>query len=317
MRSLFFFYCTSFAISTSFAQEINNYSTLFDVRDSSYTRISYDNDLFVGTDRFYTQGIGIDVFSYNLRRNPLNKLLFRLRNSDRDRFGIEFRTHGCTPTTILSDSVLVGDRPFAGVFSVGIVRSSHQVERRLRLVSKFELGMIGPAALGEEIQTGIHRLTGDDLPLGWQHQIKNSPIINYSTRLELGTGLFVPRYFYSSVFGQAKIGTFQTNLSAGVEFSVGPKNTSYSERKHRYELYAYSRSEATLVGYDASLMGGIVNRYGYYLPYSEINPFVFRQHVGVVFGAPHFSLAFNLAFTSREIKAGIPHSWGGVQLTFY
>lgn len=316
MRPLIVFLFAALAFSNVLAQEINNYSTLFDVRDSSYTRISYDNDLFVGTDRYYTQGIGVDVFSYKLRKNPLNMMLFRLRNSDRDRFGIEFRTHGCTPTTILSDSVLVGDRPFAGVFSLGIVRSS-QLESRLRLTSKFELGLIGPAALGKEMQTGIHKLTGDDLPLGWQHQIKNSPIINYLLRMELETRLFIPSLFHSSVFGQAKIGTFQTSLSTGVEFSIGLRNTSYLEKKTRYEYYVYSRSEGTLVGYDASLMGGIVNREGYYLTYSEINPIVFRQHVGIVFGAPHFSLAFNLAFITKEIEAGIPHSWGGVRLTFY
>jgi lipid A 3-O-deacylase len=308
--------CSSFS---SIAQEINNYSTLFDLRDSSFVRISYDNDLlaFRGTDDYYTQGIGIDVYSYRLRKNPLNKLLFSLKNSDRDRFGIEFRTHGCTPTSILSDSVLIGDRPFAGVFSFGITRNSHQNERRLRLTTKFELGMIGPAALGEQTQRGIHSITGDDIPLGWQHQIQNSPIINYMVRLELGTGLFVPRYFYSSVYGETKIGTFQTNLSSGAEFSIGPRNTSYSEEKHTYEFYLFGRSGVSVVGYDASLMGGIINRDGYFLSYAEIHPVVLRVQAGCVFAAPHFSIATQIAFLSKEIRTGSNHFWGGLRLTFY
>ncbi|MFK7784973.1 MAG: lipid A deacylase LpxR family protein [Crocinitomicaceae bacterium] len=319
MRTFFLFLFVTFAHAYLRAQEINNYSTLFDVRDSSFTRISYDNDLlsFRGTDRYYTQGIGIDVFSDKLNKNPLNVILFRLKNSDRSNFGIEFRTHGCTPRTILSDSVLIGDRPFSGVFSLGVVRTSHQTERRLRLVSQFELGMIGPAALGEEIQTGIHKITGDDLPLGWQHQIKNAPIVNTTLRLESTSPFPIPGLFMTSIYGQVKLGTFQTNLSGGFEFSIGKRNSAMLMKKHRLEYYVYSQSSATAVAYDASLMGGIINRDGYSLKYSELNALVVRQHLGFVFAMQHFSIAFDWAFISPEIKEGLPHNWGGLRLTFY
>ena len=317
MRSLVIFIYATIVYASAFSQEINNYSTFFDVRDSSYTRISYDNDLFRGTDQFYTQGIGIDVYSYRLRKNPLNAILLSLKDSDRDRFGIEFRTHGCTPTTILSDSVLIGDRPFAGVFSLGIVKTSQLKQQKMRLTSQFELGMIGPAALGRETQTGIHKITGDDIPLGWQHQIGNAPIINYLLRIDKGTPLAIPSIFNSNVFGQAKLGTFQSNISTGFEFSVGRLNAPFSSSNRRYSFYLYSQSSVTFVGYDASLMGGILNRDGYHLTYSEMNTFVFRQNLGLAFGTPHFSLGFQFVFVSREIKESTSHSWGGVRLTFY
>lgn len=317
MRSLIIFLVFVLSDLSVFAQEINNYSTLFDVRDSSYTRICYDNDIFRGTDRFYSQGIGIDAFSSRLKKNPINAVLLRLKNSDRDHYGIEFRTHGCTPSTILSDSALLGDRPYAGVFSFGSVRTSQQIERKLRLTSQIEFGMIGQVALGEQTQTGIHRIVGSDLPLGWQHQIKNSPIINYTLRLEKGTPVMIPSVFNSTVYAQTKIGTFQTNVSTGVEFSIGRRNHPFSETKHRFEYYIYSQSSVLLIAYDASLMGGIINRDGYHLSYSELNSLVLKQHVGFVFAIPHFSFAFDLAFISKEIKEGVPHSWGGLRLTFY
>ncbi len=316
MRLLFLIFtlCSSLF---SVAQEINNYSTLFDVRDSSFTRISYDNDLFVGTDQYYTQGIGIDVFSYKLRKNPLNRVLFRLKNSDRDRFGIQFRTHGCTPTSILSDSVLIGDRPYAGVFTFGIVRTSQQTDKHQRLTSSLDIGMIGPAALGKEIQTEIHKITGNDLPLGWQHQIKNSPIVNYLIRMDFEL-LTQQSWFDASCFYELKLGTFQTNLSTGMNLSIGRKNNAFSPTEnHRFEYYAYYQGYVTAVGYDASLMGGILNRDGYYLRYSEINPLVMRMHFGLVFAAPHFSIATDLGFASKEIRAGTEHLWGGLRLTFY
>lgn len=317
MRSLIIFLFAVLASSSVFSQEINNYSSLFDVRDTSYTRISYDNDLFRFTDKFYSQGIGIDVYSPRLVKNPLNAILFRLKNSDRNTYGIEFRTHGCTPTSITADSILYGDRPYAAVFSLGAVRTSQQKERRLRLTSQFELGMIGPVALGEQIQTGIHRITGSDIPQGWKFQIKNSPIVNYMLRIEKGPQFRLPKFLRGDVYSQIKVGTFQSNLSAGFDFSVGRLNTKYSTLNKRFSLYLYSQSSATLVGYDASLMGGIINRDGYYLKYDEINPLVLRQKVGLLFGMRRFSFGFEFTFVSREIKAGLPHSWGGVRLTFY
>lgn len=317
MRGLIIFVIGILSSSSVFSQEISNYSTLFDVRDSSYTRICYDNDLFRGTDQFYTQGIGIDVFSSRLERNPVNIVLLRLKNSDRDRFGIEFRTHGCTPSTILSDSVLIGDRPYAGVVSIGAVRTSQQVKRKLRLTSQVEIGVIGQAALGEQTQTGIHRIVGSDLPLGWQHQIKNAPIVNYTLRLEKGTSMRIPSIFNSTVNAQVKLGTFQSNVSGGVDFSLGRRNHPFSETKHQFEYYVYSQSAALFVAYDASLMGGIANRGGYHLLYSEIHPLVLKQHVGFVFGTPHFSITLDFAFISKEIKVGVPHSWGGLRLTIY
>lgn len=301
---------------SGFCQEIDNSSTLFDVRDSSFTRISYDNDIFRGTDRWYTQGIGIDVFSSKLEKNPLNIVLLHLKDSDNNRFGIQFRTHGCTPSTILSDTVLIGDRPYAGVFSFGMVRSSEWMGRKLRMTSSFELGMIGPAAVGEQTQTGIHTLTGSDLPLGWGTQIKNAPIVNYALRIEKGIAA-VPSVFQLSGFGQVKVGTFQTNVSAGIEMCLGWRSDSFSEPKHRFECYLYSQFAGFLVGYDASLMGGIINRDGYRLAYSDLNPFVLRQHVGLVLAVPHFSITADLAFITKEIRHGSKHSWGGIRLTFY
>lgn len=317
MTKLIFFIALTFFSTAGRTQEINHYSTLFDVRDSSYTRITYDNDIFRGTDRWYTQGIGIDVYSQKLKKNPLNAMLVRLKHSDRDRYGIEFRTHGCTPASIVTSTILIGDRPYAGVFSLGVARTSQQSTKELRLTSQFELGMIGPAALGEQTQTTIHKFTGSDLPNGWEFQIKNAPIVNYTVRLEKGIKFGNPSIFKSSLFGQGKLGTFQTNVSGGIDLSLGWRNDPFSQNKHRFECFLYSQSAFTAIAYDASLMGGIINRDGYRLTYSNLKPLVFRQHVGIVLAVPHVSFAFDLAFISREIKSGFPHSWGGVRLTFY
>jgi hypothetical protein len=61
------------------------------------------------------------------------------------------------------------------------------------------VGVIGPAAGGEEIQTAIHRNTKNDLPHGWRYQIQNDFILNYTLTyehclLQLGQVLDITAY---------------------------------------------------------------------------------------------------------------------------
>ena len=39
------------------------------------------------------------------------------------------------------------------------------------------VGVVGPAALGEEAQKFIHSLSGDPKPRGWTHQLENEPAL--------------------------------------------------------------------------------------------------------------------------------------------
>lgn len=298
------------------AQRIDDLSSLFNVRDSNYVRISYDNDVFVGNDKYYTQGISLELFSDVLQKSPINKLLANYRNSAQNRYGIQFFSSAYTPTTILSDSVLIGDRPFSAVLGVRFAEVSINPTKPIRLSSTLDLGIIGSYAFGKEIQSGIHTLIGNELPRGWENQIKNAPIVNYSVRLEREL------YSYSSLLSiqgmsRLHLGTFQSNLAAGLELSIGSKNNIYEKPKHRFEFFLYSQSMLKVIAYDARLMGGIINRDAYYLSYNQIAPVVAEQHLGIVFTSPHCYIGFDVGIISREIKAGQTHSWGGIRLGFY
>ena len=43
---------------------------------------------------------------------------------------------------------------------------------------EFDAGVVGPAALGEPLQKGIHRLIGSPRPRGWNNQIRNEAAFN-------------------------------------------------------------------------------------------------------------------------------------------
>jgi hypothetical protein len=65
------------------------------------------------------------------------------------------------------------DRPYAGVLIVtgGLV---HDTSWTRDLVS-VSLGVVGPSALGEEVQNGFHSIIGDTPNRGWHYQIGDQP----------------------------------------------------------------------------------------------------------------------------------------------
>ena len=161
----------SYAVATN-AQIIDPAVTFKTIHQKSYFRFHYDNDFFTKSDEYYSQGITLDYVHPALKHNPLSKLLIKPRNSYKQ-YGISFNLFGYTPTSILSDSILFGDRPYAAAIDVSSFVSTTDTARKIRLSSTVMIGVIGPAGLGNEIQTGIHRWLKNPLPHGWQYQVKN------------------------------------------------------------------------------------------------------------------------------------------------
>lgn len=68
-----------------------------------------------------------------------------------------------------------GDRPYAGFLflSGGLVAETEGQVDQLELT----LGLVGPAALGEEVQKLAHDIAGFDSPSGWDGQIQNEAAV--------------------------------------------------------------------------------------------------------------------------------------------
>ena len=316
MHFLLFFLGT-FVCSVTFAQRIDSYSTLFEIPESAFFRIQYDNDLFQGQDVYYSQGIRLEIINPVFRKNPINKILISLPNSSSRKYGISAEIAAFTPTSILSDSILYNDRPYAAIMALNFLQMSYSDELKLKLSSNLQVGLIGQAALGKEIQTGIHRVTNNSLPLGWQHQIQNDLILNYAARLDKQ---FLSYRSLIAVIGigEVNLGTYQTNISVGLDMSFGHKNNAFEGKQNKVQYYIYGQSKLKAVGYDASLMGGLFNRTSdYTVPYSQINKLVAEQHVGIVFQFPHVYFGTDFGFITPEFSGGNSHAWGGIRLGFY
>jgi hypothetical protein len=267
-------------------------------------RFDYANDYFTGTDRYFTQGIGLQYFDPVLHGSPLMHVLPSL--SGQKSYGLIVRNSGFTPTKLNSDPALIGDRPFAATLTLGHVIVSHDADRGLTLTSRLDAGMIGQAAGGKWQQVGIHKATGNAVPHGWDNQIRNDAAVGYFFRLEklLATAKAVD----VSVYGDAEAGTLYDNAAAGISGRAGRITGS----KH---FYLFGRAEEKLVGYDATLQGGVFNKSSpYVLSSAQVRRSVMRADVGMVWDMDRWAVAVSRTYLSREFTGGVSHEW--VELSF-
>lgn len=316
MRYLLCFLGTLFCFVSS-AQRIDSYSTLFEVPDSAFVRFQYDNDLFQRQDIYYTQGVCLEIVNPVFQKNPINKLLISSAQSSTNKYGMRIETAAFTPTSILSDSILYNDRPYSAMMALNFYQMSYFNEQKMKLTSDIQIGIIGQAALGKEIQTGIHRVTNNSLPHGWEHQIQNDVILNYAIRLDQQL-LNYRSLFSLNGLGQINLGTYQTNVSIGLDLSFGHKNNVFSSKENKFQYFIYGQSKLKAIGYDASLMGGLFNRSSdYTINYSAINKLVAEEHIGFVVQFPHVYFGADFGFITREFSGGNTHAWGGLRLGFH
>ena len=299
------------------AQRIDNTASFREMGSDSYFRFHYDNDYFTATDQYYTQGYNFEVVKPALRKNPLTKLLIKVKDSH-VRYGLALEHFGFTPTTLGSDAILVGDRPFAACILLKTFTISTDTVRRVRISSLLSTGIMGPVAFGYEMQAAIHRLIHGVEPHGWQHQIHNDAILNYNFNYE--KQLYAYRHALSvSANAQAQVGTFVDRLQTGFVVMAGrfdsPFGTTAGNRRLPLQLYIYAQPLVSVVGYDATLQGGLFNRSSpYVIPADQVARTTFQANYGAVLRYKKLYLEYYQSALTREFATGMPHRWGGIKI---
>ncbi|SDZ80892.1 lipid A deacylase LpxR family protein [Rubrimonas cliftonensis] len=139
--------------------------------------VTFENDLFGGDDRDYTNGLRL---SYTSRRNEL-PLWGRYV---RDRLGWLTRAQDWyvayalgqniyTPTDIGDPSPPADERPYAGFLYLSAALIADRGDRLDTLA--LDVGMVGPASLAEQAQKFVHSVGPFEDPLGWDAQLGDEP----------------------------------------------------------------------------------------------------------------------------------------------
>ncbi len=144
--------------------------------------IYFENDLFAGTDRYYTNGVKIGWSSTDLEKfsdtpyaSPLLPILNRIpyiNNSGYQKnltFALGQNIY--TPDDTESKALVKGDRPYAGWLygAVGIVLKNAAVRESFVL----NIGVVGSWSFAEDAQRMVHHARNLAVPRGWANQLHN------------------------------------------------------------------------------------------------------------------------------------------------
>ena len=219
------------------------------------------------------------------------------------RVGVGFSQQIYTPSNLSLRTPDPRDRPYAG-YLAGTGTLLHETAGE-QTVLALTLGVVGPLALGAEVQNGFHRIIHVDTAQGWSHQLPNEPAVQVVSQrtwrrplgsasgfetdmlpsVALGVGT-VRDYAQTSVlfrfgqglgndFGPARI---RPGVSGGDTFIAAPAPT----------WYVFAGVSGQAVGRDAFLDGALFTR---------------SAHVrrNVLLG---------------EIEVGAAIIWGGVRVSY-
>ena len=301
-------------VNTLSAQAISTTGVERDLPGTASWRLAYDNDFFAATDRYFTQGIVLEVTSPRLGRIPLMRALITPRGMVA-RHSIVFEDDGYTASDLKAPQILYGDHPYAGTKQLRAQAIATDTGRRQRITSSLNVGIIGPGAGGAEIQTFIHRRTGNTIPQGWGNQVRNDLILNYEAGIErevyrAGRSLLV------TGSGVARLGTYNTAVTAGTTLMLGRVGTPFSAiPSTRRAFYLYLKPQLNVVGYDATLQGGLFNRTSpYTISNGDLRRVVYRSQVGLAYRSGSRFIEYYRTMATPEFRGARAHRSGGFQI---
>jgi len=150
--------------------------------------VQWENDMFVGTDRHYTNGLRATA-SFTRANTPttIEDALQTFSHLTGKSLQPQWFTAGIgqdmyTPDNKTATALIPDDRPYAGWLYLSI--SAHKLSSCWTSSNdnpdcldsvEANLGVVGPAAYAKETQDFVHSARGIARFQGWQNQLKNEP----------------------------------------------------------------------------------------------------------------------------------------------
>jgi len=288
--------------------------------------LMFDNDIFSNTDRYYTNGVVIGYSAPGMVNLPVNRLMLSLRRNSVVHASISLHHAMFTPFTTKTPPILIDDRPYASSLFLRYSQTSDDALSGIRVTSSIDAGVIGDAALGRYFQKSVHAtVPTNDEPMGWETQIRNDLVLNYSVNLQ--KQLLKNKNAEIYAHGEATLGTLQTRAGMGINAIAGlfiPGITrlpmDYSELQQVQRDWQYGIRgglEFRLIGYDATLQGGVFNNDNIYaLKPEEIERMVAAMHLGIFARYRKLGISISQYYLSPEFKEGKQHFWGQIGLEY-
>ncbi|WP_017258681.1 lipid A deacylase LpxR family protein [Pedobacter arcticus] len=280
-----------------------------------------DNDAYLGTkqDRYYTNGLFI-----HFRRAIENKNDSTTKKIWSLNLGHEMYNARSGQITEIENV----DRPFASyLYAGGSLQWLKPNENILKLA--IQMGTIGPAALGKEVQTVLHDFVGFYDISGWQYQVNDEFGVNLKLNLQYFLFRNKNKNLDFSLPINVSLGNTFTGLDAGILFRTGSINPFYHSVAtqsniatkvqtglKKQEFYFFLKPALTYVAYNATIQGGLFVKDKGPVTYKPI-PFVFSQQIGASYANKRFTVDLSVIFKSKELASATKSEQYGSVAFYY
>lgn len=280
-------------------------------------------------DRYYTNGIRL---GWTSGEGSAPELLADVGQSlwgeGRQRIALDVTQQIYNPSDTLTTYPPLTDRPYAGVL-LGTVSLIHDGDGA-RSVLGLGLGLVGPSALGEQVQNGFHRMIGEHETKGWDTQLHDEPLIQITGertwRLPIGAVGAMDTDALPEV--TAAIGNLRIYAQTGVTLRLGQGlDSDYGVPRLRpglngtdvfrptlpFAWYLFAGIDGQAVAYDVTLNGNLWQD----SRNVSATPLVGEGQVGFALMAFGVRLAYTHVFQTQEFKhqTGGLHQFGSLALS--
>jgi lipid A 3-O-deacylase len=312
-----------------------------------------ENDLyFGGTDRHYTNGFKFSFLTTRLASftdDPVPPLVQQLARTLGEllpegpdyKLGLSVGQNLYTPSDISTRVPLPGDRPYAAWLYLGSAFQMYSPPRTLskgvRSIARLDvieitLGVVGPAALGRQVQNNVHDLFDVAPARGWHHQLRNEPGLNvvYERRYRLSTDItrghsgwgadLIPHFgvslgnvfTYATTGAEARLG-YHLPADFGANL-IRPTGDSGALRRPPFNAYLFAAVDGRAVARDVTLDGNTWRD----SPSVDKKTWVADLRGGLAAGTRHWQLTYTQVVRTREFQGQEKNSvFGSLSLSYH
>ena len=222
------------------------------------------------SDQYYTSGLKLGWTSGADALAPVAQLGRGIWGDGTTRVSLNITQSLFTPRDTQISPPNPQDRPYAGelLATIGLI---HDTSATRDLVLR-SLGVVGPSALGEEVQNGFHSIIGDTQNRGWHYQVQDQAagelLLQRTWRLPLArlgpieTDVLPSVAVavgdvrtYAQIGGQVRIGQGLDSDFGTPRIEPGLNGGDAYTNTRPIAWYAFAGTDGQAVGYDVSLDG--------------------------------------------------------------
>ncbi len=276
--------------------------------EADWSSVTIDNDLFVGSDNGYTNGIYYSWFDTPANDSAVPGILARSMLwsfSEDEPVGLEVSIKTIGQTMISPDNITLenpplppDDLPYAGLlfYSDTYIKYYQKSAEKISVT----IGVIGKYSFAENSQKLVHGITGSDQPEGWVTQLDDEVVFQFSharvwkswssdsdrADILLGTG--------------AALGTISSSIGAAVMFRYGSQ---------------LNRTFATALLVNSRTTNPVAIDSGWYLFAGAEASYVVNQ---IFLDGNTFDDDESIDYDGKQLGVtfGLAYSWQNLSLTF-